>query len=56
MVGWALETDPEVIIAAEYAPYMDPPDGWAGPDEAPARAVIRRVTCPTLVIHGERRP
>ena len=29
MVGWALETDPEVIVAAEYAPYIDPPDGWA---------------------------
>ncbi len=54
MVGWALETDPDVIVAAEYAPYIDPPDGWAAADEPPARAVIRRVTCPTLVIHGDR--
>jgi pimeloyl-ACP methyl ester carboxylesterase len=53
MVGWALETDPEVIVAAEYAPYIDPPDAWATADEPPARAVIRRVTCPTLVIHGD---
>jgi pimeloyl-ACP methyl ester carboxylesterase len=54
MVGWALETDPEVILAAEYARYIDPPAGWVSADEPPALAVIRRVTCPTLVIHGDQ--
>lgn len=55
MVGWALETDPEVIVAAEAAPFMDPP-GWlaVSPVEPVAQAFARRVTCPTLVIHGSK--
>ncbi len=35
MVDWALETDPEVMVAAEYAPYIDPPDAWTASGEPP---------------------
>jgi pimeloyl-ACP methyl ester carboxylesterase/predicted glycosyltransferase len=44
-VGWMLETDAETLIATAYAP-LDP----ASHDEAVAQ--LRRITCPTLVIHG----
>jgi pimeloyl-ACP methyl ester carboxylesterase len=53
-VAWALETDPETMIRIHEAPYQALPDGpaWAGETVA-AVAFARRITCPTLVIHGD---
>src|SRR5215218_9941649 len=42
-VGWGLETDPEVLIAENAAP-------WA--DEATLRAWCAASRCPVLVVHG----
>jgi pimeloyl-ACP methyl ester carboxylesterase len=42
-VGWALETTPEMLVAAQYAATLEP-------DEA--RELARRVRCPVLVVHG----
>jgi len=42
-VAWGLDTDAETLIAAE-----DP-----GLDEDTTRALLRRVSCPVLVIHGD---
>jgi pimeloyl-ACP methyl ester carboxylesterase/predicted glycosyltransferase len=43
-VGWALETDPQTLIATELAPRVR--------DEAGVRALVDRLRCPALVIHG----
>jgi pimeloyl-ACP methyl ester carboxylesterase/predicted glycosyltransferase len=43
-VGWALETDPETLIATQLAPRL--------PDEESVRKLLSRVRCPLLVIHG----
>jgi pimeloyl-ACP methyl ester carboxylesterase len=43
-VGWGLESDAETLIATALGP---------GVDEAAARAIIERLRCPVLVIHGE---
>ena len=51
-VGWALETDPETIITAEDAPYLEPPADWPA-DQRSSLAHIQRVRCPCLVIHGD---
>jgi pimeloyl-ACP methyl ester carboxylesterase len=53
-VSWMDETDPETIIAAEYAPFLRPPAAW-GPrpvTEGQAIPFVRRVRCPALVVHG----
>jgi pimeloyl-ACP methyl ester carboxylesterase len=42
--GWGLETDPETLIATELAPRLT--------DEAEVRALLARIPCPLLVIHG----
>ena len=42
-VGWALETTPEMLIAAHHG-------AKPGPDEA--RELARRLQCPLLVVHG----
>lgn len=52
-IGWALETDAETLIATEYAPFLWPPDGWErDPSQGRAIPFVRRVRCPSLVIHG----
>lgn len=52
-IGWALETDPEAIIAKERVDYLEPPESYgADPARPGALAFIPRVTCPCLVIHG----
>ena len=43
-VGWALETDPETLVATQLAPRF--------PDEASVRELTSQIRCPTLVIHG----
>ena len=43
-VGWALETDPETLIATQLAPRL--------PDEESVRELASRVRWPVLVIHG----
>ena len=43
-VSWALETNPETLVATQVAPRL--------PDETSVRELIDRVRCPTLVIHG----
>jgi pimeloyl-ACP methyl ester carboxylesterase len=43
-VGWGLETDAQTLTAAEVP----------GVDEARTRALCARLTCPVLVIHGDR--
>jgi pimeloyl-ACP methyl ester carboxylesterase/predicted glycosyltransferase len=44
-VGWQLETDAETILATAYAPST-----YASREECVDD--LRRITCPTLVIHG----
>jgi pimeloyl-ACP methyl ester carboxylesterase len=44
MIGWALETDAQTLIATMEAPALTPED---------ARALAARVRCPVLVVHGE---
>jgi pimeloyl-ACP methyl ester carboxylesterase/predicted glycosyltransferase len=44
MVGWALETDAQTLIATVDSPGLTPED---------ARALATRVRCPVLVVHGE---
>jgi pimeloyl-ACP methyl ester carboxylesterase len=51
-VGWALETEPETIVTAEDAPYLEPPRDWPA-DRRGSLAYIQRVRCPSLVIHGD---
>ncbi len=43
-IGWALETDPETLVATQLAPRL--------PDEESVRALADRISCPVLVIHG----
>lgn len=43
-VGWGLETTPAVLAATAVAPGLR--------SEADLRAAVKRVRCPTLVIHG----
>ena len=43
-IGWALETDPETLVASQIAPRL--------PDEASVQELVARVQCPALVIHG----
>ncbi len=45
-VGWALETDPETLIATALAP-------WHG-GRPVLRKLARALACPVLVIHGTR--
>jgi pimeloyl-ACP methyl ester carboxylesterase/predicted glycosyltransferase len=45
-VGWALQTDPEVIIAEDFAPI-------GVEDREGTLAVLGRVRCPSLVINGD---
>ena len=53
-VGWALETDPETMIATRRAPYLRRPADWPMPPSTEGRGIafLRRVGCPALVIHG----
>jgi len=43
-VGWGLETDPETLISTQLAPRLRDEDGVI--------ALLSRITCPMLVIHG----
>src|SRR6185312_8341887 len=43
-VGWGLETDAETLIATQLAERLE--------DEAGVRALLARIDCPILVIHG----
>jgi len=53
-VGWTLETDAETLIATEYGAYLWPPGDWErSPGEGRALPFVRRVRCPSLVIHGD---
>jgi pimeloyl-ACP methyl ester carboxylesterase/predicted glycosyltransferase len=49
-IGWALETDPETLIATQLAH-----DAAGGPacDPEGAAEWARRLGCPTLVVHGD---
>jgi pimeloyl-ACP methyl ester carboxylesterase len=53
-IGWTLETDPETLVTIEYGPYLWPPAEWGprAPREGRAMPFVRRVRCPSLVIHG----
>jgi pimeloyl-ACP methyl ester carboxylesterase len=53
-IGWFLDTDPETILTAEYAPFLRPPAEWerSSPTEGDALPFLRRVACPVLVVHG----
>ena len=42
--GWGLDTDAETLIATQLAPRLQ--------DEESVRALLSRVRCPVLVIHG----
>jgi pimeloyl-ACP methyl ester carboxylesterase len=42
--GWALETDPETLVASQLATRLG--------DEAAVAALLERIECPMLVIHG----
>jgi predicted glycosyltransferase len=44
-VGWGMETSPETLIATSEA---------SGIDEEVARDLARSLTCPVLVLHGDR--
>ena len=53
-IGWTLETDPETLITVEYGSYLWPPDDWERvPGEGRAMPFVRRIRCPSLVIHGD---
>jgi pimeloyl-ACP methyl ester carboxylesterase/predicted glycosyltransferase len=43
-VGWGLETDAETLVATQLAPRLV--------DEESVRALLSRIDCPMLVIHG----
>ena len=43
-VGWGLETDAETLVATQLAPRLQ--------DEESVRALLARIPCPVLVIHG----
>ena len=42
-VGWALETTPETLVAAQYGQLLEPEE---------ARKLAERLHCPLLVVHG----
>jgi pimeloyl-ACP methyl ester carboxylesterase/predicted glycosyltransferase len=44
-VGWGLDTDAETLVATQLASRLD--------DEDSVRALLSRIECPMLVIHGE---
>jgi pimeloyl-ACP methyl ester carboxylesterase len=44
-VGWALETDPETLVATQLAPGL--------PDEESVRELAKSIRWPVLVIHGK---
>jgi pimeloyl-ACP methyl ester carboxylesterase len=49
---WALETTPEILIQTQYDAYLDRRDL---DDSAPVAAQLAaQVTCPSLVIHGDK--
>jgi pimeloyl-ACP methyl ester carboxylesterase/predicted glycosyltransferase len=43
-IGWALETDPETLVATQLAPRL--------PDEESVRELTDRIRWPVLVVHG----
>jgi len=43
-VGWGLDTDAPTLVATQLAPRLQ--------DEAAVRALLSRIDCPILVIHG----
>jgi pimeloyl-ACP methyl ester carboxylesterase len=43
-VGWGLETDSPTLVATQLAPRLQ--------EEAEVRALLSRIDCPVLVIHG----
>ena len=43
-VGWGLETDAETLVSTQLAPRLQ--------DEESVRALLARIDCPILVIHG----
>jgi pimeloyl-ACP methyl ester carboxylesterase/predicted glycosyltransferase len=45
-VGWALETDPDTLVASALVEIED--------DRGALRELATSVTCPVLVVHGER--
>jgi pimeloyl-ACP methyl ester carboxylesterase len=45
MVGWGLETSPETLVATQL--------GAQPASRAEVEAVLRRVRCPVLVVHGD---
>lgn len=52
-VAWASETDPETMVTAETAPYLEVVDEASVlSGRAATLALAARVTCPCLVIHG----
>jgi pimeloyl-ACP methyl ester carboxylesterase len=53
-LGWATGTGPEVTIPIRRAPYLRRPEDWPLPPSTEGRAIpfVRRVRCPSLVIHG----
>jgi pimeloyl-ACP methyl ester carboxylesterase len=53
-LGWAMGTGPEVTIPIRRAPYLRRPEDWPVPPSTEGRAIpfVRRVRCPSLVIHG----
>jgi len=53
-LGWAMGTGPEVTIPIRRAPYLRRPEDWPLPPSTEGRSIpfVRRVRCPSLVIHG----
>jgi pimeloyl-ACP methyl ester carboxylesterase len=53
-VGWALDVDPEAIVANHYSAYLRRPPDWPVPPSTEGRGLsfARRVRGPALVIHG----
>jgi pimeloyl-ACP methyl ester carboxylesterase len=43
-VAWGLDTDPETLVASQLAPRLRDEDG--------VRALLDRIDCPMLVVHG----
>jgi pimeloyl-ACP methyl ester carboxylesterase len=50
-VRWALQTDPETLIATARAPYLDDDPNA---DESTAARLAKQITCPRLVISCDR--
>lgn len=49
-IGWALETDPDTLIATVRAPHLD---DSPGADQPGAAHLTAQVMCPCLVVHGD---